>query len=359
MTQIKQAPIEDLNFILQELPFEIRQESILLTGGTGFFGKWLTQTLLAINDQRNAGNQIFILTRDRDRALRELPWLSGRKDIELIESDVRSLKSPSTQFSTIIHGATSANRTLNENSPWEMFETIVDGTKAVLKIAEKCGCRRFQLISSGAIYGRQPANMDHIQETYSGAPSPEDISSAYGLAKRSAEFLAISTQQKVGFHLSIPRGFAFLGPYLPLHTHFAAGNFIAAVLENKPILINGDGRAIRSYLYSADLMIWLMKMLRQPDPVSILNIGSDHALSIRELAQKIHTIGCKLQPARERLKGPIQIAMPPQSEPAHRYVPDVAKAHQRLGVREWTPLEKSIEKVLLWYLRDSDSLTSP
>ena len=94
----KLAPKEDIEFILTKLTelvpdLNFRNENILLTGATGFFGKWLTQALIGMNDAWKLDNNFSILTRDRARTLEALPWLKGRPDFSLIEADVRAFKS--------------------------------------------------------------------------------------------------------------------------------------------------------------------------------------------------------------------------------------------------------------------------
>src|SRR5947199_219596 len=107
--------------------------------------------------------------------------------------------------------------------------------------------RRLRLGSSGAVYGRQPADLSHIPEDYPGAPSTTDTGSGYGQAKRISEFLCSSYAQAYGFRAAIARLFAFIGPYLPLDRNYAAGNFVRDAMAGGPVEIAGDGTPYRSY----------------------------------------------------------------------------------------------------------------
>jgi nucleoside-diphosphate-sugar epimerase len=354
LTPAPVAPAEDIQFILAKLRelvpnLQFQGESVLLTGGTGFFGKWLTQALLAMNDAWNLNNHLTLVTRDKDRAMASLPWLISRQDVSFIESDIRSLQSKRA-FTTIIHAAAAASQDLNQNRPEEMFDTILDGTRQVLKIAELGPCRRLQFISSGGVYGAQPSNIEKVSEDYVGAPNTLDPKASYGEGKRAAELLSAIAARKHGFKLSIPRCFAFVGPYLPMDIHFAAGNFLKSVIDQQPILIGGDGTPYRSYLYSADLTVWLLVMLLRDSPSVVYNVGSEESLSIREVAETMNAAGYMAYPSRKEMKDPVRIARAADpSAKASRYVPSAKRAEEELNLRAWTNLHTATLKTLNWY----------
>ena len=105
----------------------------------------------------------------------------------------------------------------------------------------------------------------------------------YGKGKLESERLCIES----GIDTVIARCFAFVGPFLPLDIHYAIGNFIRDALEGKDITVTGDGRPYRSYLYAADLMVWLWTILLEGVPGTAYNVGSENAVSIAELAKVI------------------------------------------------------------------------
>ena len=247
----------------------------------------------------------------------------------------------------MIHAATEASLKQSTEQPLEMLSTILAGTQRTLEFAAQCGARKFLLTSSGAVYGKQPPEMTHVPETYAGAPDPLDAASVYAEGKRASELMC-ALQQKTAaakgaaFEAKIARCWAFCGPHLPLDAHFAIGNFIGDVLAGRPISIAGDGTPRRSYLYAADLAIWLWTILFRAPALVPINVGSAHDVSIRELAE---VVAATLAPATE-----IRVAKQavPGAAPA-RYVPSVARAEELLGLRETVGLEEQIRRTAAWH----------
>ena len=126
-----------------------------------------------------------------------------------------------------------------------MRSIILEGTKRALEYSAFCGAGRFLFISSGAVYGVQPSEVEHLTEEFPCQPVTE-----YGKAKLEAEKLCAQSGQNV----VIARCFSFIGRYLPRDLHYAAGNFLGACEQNRPILIRGDGRTVRSYMEADDLV---------------------------------------------------------------------------------------------------------
>jgi dTDP-glucose 4,6-dehydratase len=242
----------------------------------------------------------------------------------------------------VIHAATAASARQAAEAPLEMLSTILAGTERTLEFAATHGAARFLLTSSGAVYGRQPSTITHISESYAGAPDPLDPGSVYAEGKRSAELMCALYQKTAGIECAIARCWAFCGPHLPLDAHFAIGNFIGNVLRKQPISILGDGTPRRSYLYGADLAIWLWTMLFRAPSLTPINVGSDEDLSIQELAQMVAQT---LDPDTV-----IKTAgSPVPGAPPSRYVPSVNRAKELLGLVQIVSLEESIRRTADWY----------
>ena len=214
-----------------------------------------------------------VLSRDPQAFRQKQPHLADVAALSFQQGDVRNFAFPPGTFSHVIHAATEASARLNEQSPAIMLDTIVAGTERTLDFAVACGAKKLLLISSGAVYGRQPPEMTHVGEDYNGSPDSLAPSSAYGEGKRMAELLCAIYGRQHGIDARIARCYALVGPYLPLDIHFALGNFLRDALYGDPIRVLGDGRVYRSYLYAADLAIWLWTILFKGVAMPALQCG--------------------------------------------------------------------------------------
>ncbi|HEX9199423.1 MAG TPA: NAD-dependent epimerase/dehydratase family protein [Acidobacteriaceae bacterium] len=323
---------------------ELRGERVFITGGTGFFGCWLVESFCHVNRELGLGAQATVLSRGPEKFRAKCPHLAEDPAITLHAGDVRDFEFPAGEFKYIIHAAT---ETTGKQTPEDLLSAIVAGTERTLKFAGQCGARKFLLTSSGAVYGRQPVGMTHVPESYMGAPDPVDAANVYAEGKRASELMCALYQKEtaangVVFEAKIARCWAFVGPHLPLDVHFAIGNFIGDALAGRPIAIGGDGTPRRSYLYAADLAIWLWTILFRGPALVPINVGSAHDVSIRELAE---VVAKTLAPGT-----PVHVAKQavPGAAPA-RYVPSVERAEALLGLRETVGLEESIRRTAAWY----------
>lgn len=334
----------DLDYILEhtrDLWTELRGERIFLTGGTGFFGCWLLESFLWANDRLSLNSQVTVLSRSPNAFRTKAPHLAGHAAVSVMQGDIRTFAFPAGTFACVIHAANESSARLNAEAPLQMLETIVEGTRRTLEFAKAAGTRNFLLTSSGAIYGKQPEQITHIPEEYSGAPDPLAPQSAYGEGKRLAEHLC-ALYADTRLQPKIARGFAFVGPYLPLDIHFAIGNFIRDALNGGPILVKGDGTPRRSYLYAADLAVWLWTILLRGHPGRPYNVGSEKSLSIAETARSVAR--CISPEIPVEIRG---VANP--NSPVEQYIPSTQRARAELNLHDGLDLTEKILRTLNWH----------
>ena len=342
---VKPLPPEDLDHVLnytREHWAEAKGRSFFITGGTGFFGMWLLESFAYINDTLGLDMHATVLTRDPSAFALKAPHLTARADLTFIRGDVRFFDFPSGKFDYVIHAATEASAKLNEANPQEMLDGIIGGASRVLNFAAQAGVKKLLLTSSGAVYGKQPADITHVSEDYLGAPDPLLPSSAYGEGKRVSEHMCVVHARKHGYEVKIARCFAFVGPHLPLNTHFAIGNFIRDAIRGGSLNVTGDGAPKRSYLYASDLTIWLWTLMFKAPTACSYNVGSDEDLSIQQLAKLVcATLGGNATVTAMKRPAPLSAVS--------LYVPSITKAVDGLGLQVNVSLIQGILKTAVWH----------
>jgi dTDP-glucose 4,6-dehydratase len=336
----------DLDHVLchtETLWAPVRGERFFLTGGTGFVGTWLTESLLWANRRLDLGISAVLLTRDPEAFRRRSPHLANDPAVTLLAGDGPSFEFPGGSFPLLVHAATERQFPPDAERPVSTLDRDVATTRRVLELARSRGARRILFTSSGAVYGPQPPELSHIPEEYAGAPNPTDTGSAYGQAKRISEYLCACYSKVYGFDSVIARLFAFVGPHLPLDANFAVGNFIRDAMDGGPIRIGGDGTPYRSYLYAADLAIWLWTLLMRGESATPYNVGSPHEISIANLARVVVR---EIAPNAETRTA----RRPVPGARAARYVPATDRA-AALGLRPWVSLEAGIRRTADWHQR--------
>ncbi|MDO8468849.1 MAG: NAD(P)-dependent oxidoreductase [Candidatus Peribacter sp.] len=340
---MKPLPAVDLESVLadtRDLWEEFRGNKLFLTGATGFMGCWLLESFAWACDHLGLDAHVVALTRDPDRFAAKAPHLASHPSIALVQGDVRSFTFPAGSFSHIIHGA--AQPSAATSQPLQR-EIIVEGTRRVLTFGRACGASKSLFLSSGAVYGTQPPSCSHMPEDETAVARPLTVPSAYADGKREAERLW--REEQAPGQRTIARCFAFLGPHLPLDGQFAAGNFIRDGLNGGPIRVNGDGTPFRSYLYAADLVVWLLTILCKGTAGRAYNVGSEQAVSILELAHSV-AAAFSPKPAVSVLQKPVPGAFPA------RYVPSTLRARTELHLKENFPLASAIQATVSWYATD-------
>lgn len=331
---IFETACSDLEVLLEAHPLpELDGIRLFATGCTGFFGYWLLAALECLNRNGQA-IEVVALSRDphafldRRPEFRHLPWLS------FIQGDVTDFDPPDGRFDGVIHGATDSSPQAAAN-PSTLLASMIDGTRRVLDMLADSDCRRFLLISSGAVYGNQPATIPALMEDAGLAGDPLTPANAYGEGKRIMEMLCAC---RAGKELPAPvtaRCFAFVGPHIP--GHLAPAQFLHDALAGGPIVLRGDGSPLRSYLYAADLAVWLLTLLARGNPGRAYNVGGTDAISLAELAGVIRDT---VAPGTS-----IKILGTDSGAARHRYLPDTSRARVELGLKVWTPLPRAIARM--------------
>ena len=310
----------------------LKNKSILITGGTGFFGKNLCEFLVEINREFNSNIKIYSMAR-RKVAI---------EGVSFLEQDLTKEISIHLEIDFVIHTATPV---VNDKSTSnELLSIIINGTQNIISWSKLNKVKKILFISSGAVYGAQPSEIKKVDESYFEKVPVFDENNAYASGKRISELMAYSLLKDSSVEFSIARGFAFSGKYLALDQHFAIGNFVKDAIDGKKIKVKGDGTAIRSYMDNIDLCFWTLAILLKGRSLEAYNLGSDQEITIKELALTIS----RMVPGTE-----VQIENEKNSViKSNRYVPSTEKAQSELNLKLTVTLEESIQKMLEIYRKE-------
>ncbi len=338
-TGLAAADLEDIVREGRRFEQELRGARILVTGATGWFGTWVLDGLLALDDALSLGLSVVAVSRDPEAMRRRHPKIGAARRLAWIGGDIRHVDLDAAGAVThVVHAAADTGVRGAGTSPNDVFRTIVDGTDRVLRFASTRPGARVLLVSSGAVHGPQRPGIDRIVEDDCGGPDPLDAANAYAEGKRAAEQLAALWHATHGVETVVARCFAFVGPHMSLDAHFAVGNFIRDAIAGGPVRVASDGRARRSYLYMSDLVVWLLAILVDGRPLRPYNVGGHEAVTVASLARR-----CATSSGRDAA---VEIAS--NGARGRDYVPDVGRATTELGLRVTVPLDEAIARTMTW-----------
>ena len=310
--------------------------SLLVIGGSGFFGKSILDAF-----QRNLLDSwdidsLMIMARHPEELQKNHSQLITSK-VKLLKGDITSINElPFADY--VIHAAASTDARNYHLAPLKERSNIIRGTLNYCELAKEFNQKSKSVyVSSGAVYGTQPYNLEKIPEDFDflDAEQLPESKRDYAYAKRDSE-KAINDLGNYGLDVSIARCFAFVGQWLARDQHFAIGNFINDGLNNRKIKVTSNHKVYRSYMYADDLVEWLMTIAEKSDSsCPIYNVGSDQEILITELASKI---GDFFHQETDML--------PHSSDNLDFYIPDISRAMKDLNLHLKYNLDEAISRTV-------------
>lgn len=279
-------PIPNLGRIIENqlVPWRTFHKSkVLVYGGTGFIGTWLTSALKHANVQLDLGIEVRIVTRN-ERAARAKYPRADSKEIRFIEHDFSKKRLEDFfQADFIFHAGTPTRTSTGSDNPTNLLDASVNAALHAIQ----CKSPKFKTpmvvhLSSGAVYGRQSMENTHRSEDDNLGGELD----TYGEAKLAVDRILHDAYSEGRINFQSPRLFAFAGPLLPLDAHFAVGNFLLDGLLGRPISVNGNPNTLRSYMHPSDLISSLFVIATKSQYMN-LNVGSEESISMTNLAHLI------------------------------------------------------------------------
>ncbi|WP_068010523.1 UDP-glucuronic acid decarboxylase family protein [Pseudovibrio axinellae] len=303
---------------------------ILVTGGSGFLGSYLSEMLL------KAGHEVLCLDNFFTGARMNVEHLLDHKRFELLRHDV--CQPLFVEVDEIYNLACPASPVHYQFDPVQTTKTSVLGAINMLGLAKRLRAKILQA-STSEVYGDPQI---HPQpEEYWGNVNPIGVRSCYDEGKRCAETLFYDYHRQNNVNIRMMRIFNTYGPRMHPNDGRVVSNFIMQALSNKPITLYGDGLQTRSFCYRDDLVDGMMKLMNATDDISMpINIGNPREFTIKQLAELVLELtGSKSQIIREPL---------PQDDPLQRK-PDIERARDFLGWSPTTEIHEGLIKTIAYF----------
>ncbi|HEY3008011.1 MAG TPA: NAD-dependent epimerase/dehydratase family protein [Micromonosporaceae bacterium] len=314
-----------------------RGERILVTGGAGFVPSHLVDALIG------RGCTVVAIDNFVTGSKENLAQLTEHPDFTLVEADVSEglpADNPAIaeRFDAIMHLASPASPTDFTELPIEILRVGSTATLHLLERAVTDGAR-FVLASTSEAYGDPRV---HPQpESYWGNVNPVGVRSVYDEAKRFAEAATMAYHRSRGLDVGIVRIFNTYGPRMRHDDGRAIPTFIRQALRGEPLTVAGTGEQTRSICYVDDLVRGILLLLDSTETGPI-NCGTEHEMSMRELAETIVT----LAGSGSRIT---YVPRPPDDPELRR--PDLTLAHTRLGFEPTVGPEEGLRRTIEYFAR--------
>jgi UDP-glucuronate decarboxylase len=303
---------------------------VLVTGGAGFIGSFLCETLLARGHEVLCVDNFFTGTRGN------IENLIGHKSFELIRHDVTFPLY--IEVDEIYNLACPASPIHYQRDPVQTTKTSVHGAINMLGLAKRLKAKILQA-STSEVYGDPSV---HPQtEAYWGNVNPIGPRACYDEGKRCAETLFFDYYRQHRLRIKVARIFNTYGPRMHPNDGRVVSNFIVQALKNKPITLFGDGSQTRSFCYVDDLVDGLVRLMDSGDDLTgPVNLGNPNEFTIRQLAEKV----IALTGSRSK----IETRPLPADDPRQRQ-PDISVAGSALKWAPKTQLEDGLKKTIAYF----------
>lgn len=255
----------------------MKPKSLMLIGGTGFLGQSILKYLLSDNFKKNKINKIIILSRYNLK--KNNFYKNLKKKFQLIKINKNILKLKKLPYADYVIYASLLDNYNHDYKAIQHYSALAKKYHQESKII---------YLSSGAVYGKQPNSIKKVKEKYLDNNKIIRFKNSYKKEYSRIKLKNEKIFKKLGHYglkVSIARCFTFVGEFLPKNSNYIIKDIILNILLKKDILIKSDYKIIRSYMYTDDLVKWLLKILEKSNiQCPVYNVGSDDYIDVRKLA---------------------------------------------------------------------------
>ncbi len=302
---------------------------ILITGGAGFIGSYLCESLL------NQGNEVICLDNLFSGSKSNFLNLRENPNFEFIRHDVT--RPILLEVDQIYNMASPASPIFYQYNPVKTVKTNVLGTLNMLGLAKRVKGRILQA-STSEVYGDPLVHPQ--QENYWGNVNPIGLRSCYDEGKRVAETLMMDYHRQNQVDVRIARIFNTYGPRMSVDDGRVVSNFVVQALQRQPLTLYGDGSQTRSFCFVSDLVSGLEKLMAKDNLSDPVNLGNPEECSMLSLAELIK----ELTGSRSEIRfDPL-----PPDDPVRRR-PDISCARELLDWQPKTDLRTGLTRTIQYF----------
>lgn len=334
---------EQAEEVVTRIPWiQMSGKTILLSGATGFIGRWLQHTVGAINRQDLGFAPVHLVGWDNYTASE--PYAESAPGIEITQADVCDrdlvMEAAPRSIHYIIHAAGIASPPRYIKEPLKTIDASVTGTRNLLELAKDRGARLL-FFSSSEAYGDPDSEHVPTKEDYRGSVRLDGGRAPYDEGKRMGETLCDVYTRYYGVETVRVRPFNVYGPEMDARDRRALPNLIHAAATGEPFRIYGDGRQTRCFCYVTDAIVgvWLALLAgRSGEAYNIGNYGPE--ISVQQMVDFfVAATGAKI--TVDHIPNPDY----DQGSPTRRW-PDLSKALNELGYVPKVSFAEGLQRTL-------------
>jgi nucleoside-diphosphate-sugar epimerase len=351
----------DLNYICKHLSEEfatLSGKNLLITGGAGFLGYYLVQSVLYWNQVNPAAKPIHLTI--YDNYIRGVPkWLtdlSGNPNLELLKHDITNpLPEAIGDFQFIIHAASIASPTFYRKYPIETMDANVNGLRYLLEYclqqkAKGNPVEGFLFYSTSEIYGDPTPENIPTPETYRGNVSCTGPRACYDESKRYGETLCVNFALQHDLPIKTARPFNNYGPGLKITDRRVLPDFARDIFSGRDIVMLSDGSPTRTFCYIADAIVGYYKILVKGHPGEAYNIGVETPeISMANLAERVVGLAHELFDYGGKVVLQTSADQDYLIDNPNRRCPIIDKARDHLGYDPSITIDEGLNRTMVWY----------
>jgi nucleoside-diphosphate-sugar epimerase/SAM-dependent methyltransferase len=352
--KIVEEDIENIVGDLGDLARQFNGKTVLITGGAGFLGKYLVNTLIHLNNNLlEIPCKIIVLDN----------FITGFKDafeehehLKVLERDISKPLEVKDNIDYIMHAASIASPMFYNKYRLETIDVGFIGTKNILELAREKNVRSFLFFSTSEVYGNPDPKFIPTSETYFGNVSCIGPRAAYDEPKRIGETLCVTYADIYNLPIKIVRPFNVFGPGMRLDDGRGAINFVVSALKNEKIPVYGDGKNTRSWTYISDATTGFFKILLSDHNREAFNVGNDEQeIEMGHFAQLVVGLVKDGKAKVHNVEGPNETYT--KADP-NRRCPDLTKIRTMIGYTPRVNLVNGLKRFIVWVeqaMKDQES----